>query len=131
MHRLGPTWRHLSAPLASLAALARSLRALYHVDHSCSIVARFGANLALGAILGHPGAILALLGASLGRFGQSCPVLAPSWPILARPDAVLGDLCPVLRRLGAILGYLGRILASREPPKIAPGGFQDASQDEV
>ena len=57
MHRLGPTWRHLSAPLASLAALARSLRAFYHIEHICSIVARLGANLAhLGAILGHPGA---------------------------------------------------------------------------
>ena len=69
-HRLGPTWRHLSAPLASLAALARSLRAPCHVDRLGSIVALRGAILErLGAILARFGAILARRGAILGRLG--------------------------------------------------------------
>ena len=55
---------------------------------------------------------------SLERLGA---ILAPSW----------GRLGSVLARLSAILGRLGRILASQNPPKTAPRGLQDASQDEV
>ena len=54
---------HACAPRASLASLARALRALWHVDRFGSIVAL------LGAILGRLGAILARFGAILGRLG--------------------------------------------------------------
>ena len=98
---------HACAPRASLASLARALRALWHVNRLGSIVTL------LGAILGR----LARVGIILARFGA----------IFARLGVILGDLGAILRDLGAILasswavlGHLGRILASQNPLEIAP-----------
>ena len=98
-----------SAPLASLAALARELRAFCHAARfgfmvarlgtSWHILARLGTIFAhLGAILGDLGAILvrlgailgrrgAILGASWGRPGPSCRQPGPSWERLGLAKA--------------------------------------------
>ena len=59
----------------------------------------------------HLNASLGSLGAICGRLGA---VLAPSWAVLAPSWSVLG-----------------RILASQNPPNIAPRGLRDASQNEI
>ena len=75
-----------SAPLASLAALVRSLRAPYHVERRGDIA---------------------------GTLPLSLTVLDQFLGILRRGGAILSRRGVVLRRLGAIWGRLGRILTSR------------------
>ena len=64
-------------------------------------------------------------------FARRGAIWRPLGVILGRLGAYLARLGAILGRLGPILGRLGRILASQNPPKTAPRGLQDASQDEV
>ena len=116
---------HACAPRASLASLARALRAPAILDRLGRVLAsqnppkiaprllqsRFGSVLGpLGRVLDRLGAVLERLGGILGRLGA----------YLVRLGAILGRLGAILAHLGAILGRLGRVLASQKPPKIAP-----------
>ena len=127
---MGLLWRNL----ACLGAYFAHLGAIW--GRLGAYLARLVAFLASpGAILRRLGAISGSLGAYLARFDAYLPRLGV---ILERPGAISGRLGTYLARLdaylprlGAILGRLGRILASQNPPKIAPRTLQDAPQDEV
>ena len=106
--------------MLNILAILRTLRTI--LGSFSRHLARPGAYLAhLGAILANLGVILAHLCGSLGRLVA----------YMLHLGAILAYLGAILTHLGAILGRLGGILASQKPPKIAPRGLQDASQDEV
>ena len=131
MHRLGPTWRHLSAPLASLARCARS-----------TMLTIFAPPW---PILAPPWHILAL---SWGILAPSWHFLAPSWTVVVPSWAVLANHVPSWLHLGPSWQHLGTFCRrlGRSLPRVAPSGrhlgpswahlglqrtSQDASQDEV
>ena len=113
---------HACAPRASLASLARALRAPAILDRLGRVlasqnlpkIARRLLKSRSGSVLWPPGRVLDRLGAVLERLGG---ILGRLGAYLVRLGAILGRLGAILAHLGAILGRLGRVLGSITPPR--------------
>ena len=100
---------HACAPRASLAALARALRAPYHFKSILKL------SLQCFRVPRPPWSDLGSTWPSWPSWNRLGIILDASWGHLG---AILGRLGRVLGRLVAVLGRLVAVLASQKPPKI-------------
>ena len=124
MHPLGPTWRHLSAPLASLRSLARCARStmLTIFAPSWPVLAPTWHILAPSwGILAPSWHFLAPAWAVLANHVPSWLHLGPSWHVLTPSWAIFAPCCAVWAPSWSILG-------ASWPPENFPKSLQEVSK---